>query len=418
MRAECQFAKAGQGLFYNGFLVDKDGHTFSFVYDCGTSGAAKILNDSVIEYKAFIKKRLDILFISHLHHDHVSHIPQLIEDVELNCVVLPNILPEIRLLLASCIDSIETNHELISLYNDPSNYFAERGANQVFLLSYDSENNEPLFPVEDDTQYGENYRNSSEGRNEIRFHSRGNMINEMSLFSALIKEYRGVTRFSIPHYTWEFRAVNVHYDKYDDDFLDEVRKLLAENKNDFRKILRNSGQVKKIRSIYENHFKGNLNDTSLVVRSRPIYRGYIIGENSEQNLCRNKSNDECREHCEKYGHAETLLLGDISWNFKAFDRLIYRHLKGISCLPRVIQLPHHGAKMRCHPMCCELFHHIGHRGRCSEYVASYGLTNQYGHPDFCWHKNCRDCCFDMYPLLRLVNERKDYSYTVMYEEKA
>ena len=81
MRAECQFAKAGQGLFYNGLLVDRKGRLFSFVYDCGTSDAVPVLERSISEYKGFVGNRLDLLSISHFHKDHISHIPALIDGI-------------------------------------------------------------------------------------------------------------------------------------------------------------------------------------------------------------------------------------------------------------------------------------------------------------------------------------------------
>jgi hypothetical protein len=141
----------------------------------------------------------------------------------------------------------------------------------------------------------------------------------------------------------------------------------------------------------------------------------VIGNNDTHNFHAISDSKEFQGHFEKHGHAETLLLGDITIDFKLFDHLMYRHLKGIDYLPRIVQLPHHGARMRCHPMCCELFHHIGRNGLYSEFVASYGLTNSYGHPDFCWDRHCNDLCFDRYQSLRLVNERNDFMYTVVYE---
>jgi hypothetical protein len=422
MRAECQFAKAGQGLFYNGILVDKKGHTFSFVYDCGTFGASQVLSNSVSEYKSFIKKRLDILFISHFHRDHISHIPKLIENLELNHVIFPNVLPEVRLLLATRIEGIERNSELISLYSDPSKYFAERGAKRVISLSFDNENGEPLFPIEDDANYRSDYvedkeheNEDIEERNRIIMHSQSGTLDAKSF----IKECNGVAYFYLPHYAWEFRANNIYYERYDSSFLVEVRELISNNDKDLNKLLRNPEQVKRLRKIYDDHFDGKLNDTSVVVRSRPVRRGFVVGSNSNitPHFHVNSERDKFRDYYYENGHAETLLLGDITMDFKVFDHLLYRHPKGIEYLPRVIQLPHHGARMRCHPMCCDMYHHIGRNGLCSEFVASYGLTNSYGHPDFHWQRKCRDICFDYnrYPTVRLVNERSDFTYTILYE---
>jgi hypothetical protein len=413
MRAECQFAKAGQGLFYNGFLIDNRGHTFSFVYDCGTSDAKRILSNSVQEYKQYIEKRLDILFVSHLHDDHVSHIPRLINDLELDCVVLPNILPEIRVLLASRIRGIETNHELISFYTDPARYFAERGAKRIFVLSNDNDNDRSFFLNDYEPQYVDDQSENSEYHSKIYFYSRYGAMQCMKLFDAAIGEYKGTAYFSIPDYAWEFRAINIHHQMYDDDFLDEVRKLLVENEGDIGRLLRDSKQIKNLRKIYENHFrngKRSLNETSVIVRSRPKHGGFVIGDNKFCCAYLNHAN-ECRHFLDEFGHGETLLLGDITVDFKGTYASLCRHFDSLNYLPRVIQLPHHGAKMRFHPMFYEFFDRILCHG-CTDFVASYGLKNHYGHPNFC----CEYPDFRMCSELRLVNERKDFSYTVMMPE--
>ena len=418
MRAECQFAKAGQGLFYNGILTDRKGHVFSFVYDCGTLSNERILNDSVNDFRGFIKKRLDMLFISHLHKDHISHIPKLIENISLDTVVLPSIDPEIRLLLASTIDGIEINHELVALYTDPARYFAERGANQIIILASDTNGGEPLFADEEDKDNQENDR-EWDNPNEIRIFSRSNSVNQYSMFEATVLEYEGVTRFRIPCYSWEFRALNLHYDLYDCDFKKEVCKILKANDGDIGIILRNPVLTKQLREIYEQHFTGGrkkLNETSLIVRSRPILRGFISDNGVLPCQYQFKNDDMCQRKCHENGHAETLLLGDISLNYKLADRLLYHHFKRCDLLPRVIQLPHHGTRIPCSPICCDWFHHIGEQGLCTTIVASYGLTNSYGHPDFLWNMDCCDYCHDKHPMIRLVNERQDYLYTVVCED--
>jgi glyoxylase-like metal-dependent hydrolase (beta-lactamase superfamily II) len=155
MRAECQFAKAGQGLFYNGILVDNSGKSFSFVYDCGTSSLPSVLNKSIDEFKNLVGKRIDILFVSHFHQDHVSHIPTLIKAIKLGKVVIPYVSIEARLLLAAQIESIVGDSEFKELFVDPAGYFISRGAESVDSIHY-AENNE--FPFYDDND-SENERN-------------------------------------------------------------------------------------------------------------------------------------------------------------------------------------------------------------------------------------------------------------------
>ena len=393
MRAECQFAKAGQGLFYNGIIVNKNerkSDVFSFVYDCGTSSASRVLNDSVDEYRNIIKNKLDLLFISHLHQDHISHIPRLIDGIDVDIVFLPDIIPEIRLLLASSFDDIELNSELIYLYSDPVGYFIARRARCVVLMMGEGESS---------TEGRENRtEDNKETYNGITIQTLGGKLEKESKGNVKIIKCSGMAQATIPIVSWEFSIINMNFEYHKKPkFIGQIQEILKNNNNNFFNILGDKESLQKLRKIYKRCFgKTNkkINENSVIVHSYPIGGGNLVD----------------RGKVDRDGKADTLLLGNISINEVSLGNM-HRDLLKDHCCPCVIQLLRHGARIDRCPDFFELptkshsFYPI--------LVASYGLINNYGHPDFSFdhYFHCRN-------RIRLVNERQDYSYTVFSEKKS
>jgi len=418
MRAECQFAKAGQGLFYNGLLVDQGGRSFSFVYDCGTLDAASVLMNSISEHKALIGQRLDLLSVSHFHQDHVSHIPELIDGLELGTVVIPFVRPELRLLLAAQYDDISDDGDRIRMYGDPEMYFIAHGAERVIIASGDeNKNGNDKFdffgkPPEEYPQ--------KEGKENLN-HTViiGNKTSaDTTLFTNKADEYRGCFSIVAPSYLWEFRFKNLYYDCMRSNFWGDITKLLERHNNSFDEILKNKTYIKQLQKIYRDNFEGKFNDTSLILLSRPLRRGWLVDKLSCWCNCSmvcSDCKDECIDDYLNHGQAATLLLGDLTEDYKLFDRYFHRIENHISQIPQIIQTPHHGAKIKHHSFCREFCHDLN-RGRHLPImlVASYGIKNRYGHPHLSSYKNCNhdDLCWRN-THIELVNERKDYSYTII-----
>ena len=416
VRAECQFAKAGQGLFYNGLLVNQKGSSFSFVYDCGTSASDKVLSNSLLEYKEISDKRLDLLSISHFHKDHVSHIPELLDGLELGTVIIPFVKPELRLLLAAQYDDIETDDERIRLYNNPVIYFLSHGAESV-LVGVSSENEDFDFWGEPNSNFSQEGDDSQDNPNHI-FVIGNNATDTTSFFESKAVEYSGCFSVISRSYQWEFRFKNMHDDRMHGDFGDEITKLLEKHDNRFDEILRNKSYTKQLRKIYEDNFRGGINDTSLILLSQPLIKGWLVGNCSCYDVLKDCTNcsDECQKNWRKLGHAASLLLGDLSINHRMLDHYFHRINTHLPQLPRVIQLPHHGAKMKNHPFKCEICHFYKHKCHFpSSFVASYGIKNRYGHPDMSYCINCHRCDLHWKNVnIELVNERKDFSYTISF----
>jgi len=98
------FHPVGQGLFYSGkiFLKSKfRSPRFNFVFDCGASFDKHYLNKEIdLCKKSYLRKPLDVLFISHLDNDHVNGISRLLDGISCKVVYLPYLTPIERLYVA------------------------------------------------------------------------------------------------------------------------------------------------------------------------------------------------------------------------------------------------------------------------------------------------------------------------------
>ena len=121
----------GHGFFHSS-TIEFDGSRFNYVYDCG--GAR--VRERVHEYLTVsVDKRIDALFVSHLHHDHVGGLDYLLPDVELGSVFLPYLTDDELILLAiEAVESGEADSVYLSLLRDPVAWFRDRGAKRVIEI--------------------------------------------------------------------------------------------------------------------------------------------------------------------------------------------------------------------------------------------------------------------------------------------
>jgi beta-lactamase superfamily II metal-dependent hydrolase len=86
------FHPVGQGAFYTERFYDKCGkNVFNMVYDCGSSTKGQYLQNEID--KAFKddagKADIDLLFVSHFHHDHVNGIEELAKQYRIKQLAIP-----------------------------------------------------------------------------------------------------------------------------------------------------------------------------------------------------------------------------------------------------------------------------------------------------------------------------------------
>ena len=127
----------GQGCFLAGCLewAGKDGlpRTFRYIYDCGSTTGVDSLQDPIMEI-ASQGKRVDALFVSHLHRDHVNGIDRLFElgNIEVGTVFVPHvgIGATIADLLAAKFDGTLSG-ALVEARLRPDLWFGRKGVRQV-----------------------------------------------------------------------------------------------------------------------------------------------------------------------------------------------------------------------------------------------------------------------------------------------
>ena len=84
----------GQGFFHSAFLREEDCLRLSYVYDCGAMAKyVDARNREIDKYhritKFFGAGQLDLLFLSHVHADHVNGVERLLGSLDVDTIVLP-----------------------------------------------------------------------------------------------------------------------------------------------------------------------------------------------------------------------------------------------------------------------------------------------------------------------------------------
>ena len=135
------FHPVGQGAFYSEKFETKNGDTFTIVYDCGSTTLPKERLDCKIK-TAFPKdSKIDILFISHFHADHINGIETLKKHCKIKTVVLPLLGYETKVLLkvAHYLDQKEEPSSRLpydqfeKLIDDPASFFCENGTRIITI---------------------------------------------------------------------------------------------------------------------------------------------------------------------------------------------------------------------------------------------------------------------------------------------
>lgn len=90
---ERSFHPVGQGAFYTE-RFDLDGKTCNVVYDCGA--LPKYQLDDIINQHFVKDKKIEYLFLSHLHEDHINGVESLLERCSVKYIFLPLLSPETK----------------------------------------------------------------------------------------------------------------------------------------------------------------------------------------------------------------------------------------------------------------------------------------------------------------------------------
>lgn len=147
MKGYFTFHPVGHGLFYTGKITDYEGKTFNIVYDIGSKDL-KVIGKEVLEYTNNIDGSVDLLFISHLHIDHISGLNDLLKNTKVKAIILPYLVFENLIFLKNSCTRVFTNDTkpeilkknfLSSFYANPYQFLNDNTDDSCKVFFYSSD---------------------------------------------------------------------------------------------------------------------------------------------------------------------------------------------------------------------------------------------------------------------------------------
>ena len=323
------FWPVGQGAFYSETFSCSCGKRkkcfdFTMVYDCGTMSNQQHVEQSAKDLlNAINPTKIDVLFISHLHSDHISYVQDIIDKVTI--IILPFLSDAVlaESYLGNYLEHMQFDNPAIKLIE--SLYSEEREKRTIIHIR-------PAEGSEPDEFKGESGIINLSDIDNLK--KRGPLSSGMRL------------RFS----DWEYIPCN-YPNSNSEDLLKDIKTNYPNLYNAFLKRDWSTVQseinkitILKIEQIYKKH-SCHSNKSSMLVLSRPV-------------------------NATKKAVATCLYTGDFTFNSKqtTFVKTFYKkYWKQIGTM----QSPHHGADKENPPAL-----HDASR-TC---IACYGTSNNYKHP--------------------------------------
>ncbi|EGQ9522609.1 hypothetical protein Q9F29_004604 [Vibrio parahaemolyticus] len=300
------FHSVGQGAFYT-----EEFSNFVSVYDCGTDtviGSGKSsTREKTIKHEIFSvfnkNSKVNVLFISHFHRDHVNGLECLLSRCNVDYVVLPYLqeFSRIELFLESYIGNSRFLNDLIL---DPVGSLNRASPTTKVIYVH------PFEIVSDERQIV-----------QLESLDNGDFVNSnVAIRSSAIS-------------SWEYIPCNFDYPSRAALLKSEFKKrnISISNVNDFEVLWKNSRKRKAIKDAY-TQLKGNFNATTMTVYSGP-YGEHGLEQFVYDSIFGLYHITSC---------VACLFLGDFeaSKNWNDLDRAY----NGVWDNIGVIQIPHHGAK--------------------------------------------------------------------------
>lgn len=394
-RVDCEFRFhcVGQGLFYTGCV---DG--FRFVYDCGSDKQTyveKAVDDYCNLDFAAQSRHVPLLILSHLHHDHVSGVKALLQQVTVETVVLPYLTPWERLLLACAHTDLPQWY--IRMLQDPVGFFIEHKVETVILVTHGGEpdgtsrstpqghertnrdpNTDGLIDVPEPRLFEILCEEKDNSEGWRRLHQQGNLAIKTDRGSFYLKEL------------WEFQLYNQTIpEQVIDTFKHCVSKLIVRRGSHEPLLSLLVQESQELRNCYMTLVGGKdkLNFTSLVLWHGPAsthkgrielgshcfhscQEGFLSGLPYEVDL----KNDWCPfpVALDTSSALGQLLTSDMNLNhrYEDFRKHFGEKLQSVQlCL-----VPHHGSM---HSWNNNILNDLV---SCKAWVVSAGLRNRYHHP--------------------------------------
>ncbi len=329
-----RFHAVGQGLFCSEIVEGAD-FKHTVVYDCGTESDDYLLQSEMADISKLVKDdRIDILFLSHLHKDHISGVKRLLHDYNVSKVVLPRLTPFqiIRVYLYRTgtlpTDNERFGEEAVEIIQQVLRHRAQEDGDGT---SYDEI---PVFvePVTEREQDDELIN----GSHNINIYS--TFIKSRYTYSVLDPTGRTLVKY-IPFNCEDTKSLvfNIACNHL-------YPSLYVDLGNGNLNQLGNTNLLAELAKLYKCIF-GNLNESSMPVLSHVLSSGMNI---------------DCLYTGDYSGKADKAVAHLRSFFNNEWGEIAY------------IQVPHHGSR---YDNLAELYNAGKHT--C---VISYGKKNKYGHP--------------------------------------
>jgi len=442
------FYGVGQGLFTCADIRVNSQH-LHYVYDCGGQTSKRLLRQSIKEALMEMReRRLNILFLSHLHLDHTSGLALLLKGLKktggVDNVILPYLYPAERAALAGYLSETagyppDPDGWYIEFLRAPAAYLRENGVRNVYFVRGGDgpetppfENIVPHGPTEGPRQKegDREDREDREGTIKVQVLADSNkdlvlqcQASELSVGGDDMDACASImsSRSTIVTPWWFFLLFNKQIsesklEQFREDF-EDLRQ--GQNLSD---LLKDSSCCREVKVAYERIFgPKRLNDTSLAVLSachtehiqKPFslqfgpYAPYCMPSRARLPILPFVTFEGMRHimrnHTTCIGF---VLLGDLPANREW--PLIVRKFGLAEDNPQTwvltYQVPHHGSRENWSKEQVRLL------GR-PTFVISAGAQNSYGHPD---PEVLRDIALSNNPLV-WVNEDLSFPHSLKIE---
>lgn len=341
----------GQGGFYTETLKNESGKEFNVVYDCG--GNTKDFMEKYLKgYKNDVlkQKRIDAVFVSHLHADHINGLLYLLNNTYTRYLFLPQLDKDMLLEVlfyntkSGKDKAQEMNNFIITLYGENVNSY------------YDTR----VIKVVADDQARVNLE---EERDTINI-STGNTL--QNTIKSGTKLHFGTPWLYIPYNPPVKTNKKVKF--Y--DFIKKKLKIQTDfGLRDLPEIVKGKTE-KELRKIYSDYFDGNHNSYSMTLFSGLI-KPYHYSKHLYHCFCHHHHHGPCCPYydCKHEFTPNCLYTGD--FEAKEYTKLIEFYDTLWSTISN-IQVPHHGSRNNYNP---HLYKYA------VDGFISVGATNKYHHPN-------------------------------------
>jgi hypothetical protein len=350
---EHEFKPVGQGLFAFGSLEFKHipkgrrkintrrppDWDFTWVYDCGTSSGQALVDRGIREIAAKVNGKLDLIVISHLHHDHISGLLRLLNEVGTQTIMFPWA-PLWQRLLIGFDQGLTNEDRAMDFYIDPVGYLADEAGDTfdrvLFVLpSRGGDASDPDEPVP-------GIDPEDLGPREDRKFPRGSTSGQLEV-PDIYENRRSAQVLSagerlIRGGAWEFVPYN------DPESAPKSAGALKKSVSNLSPILlgpdedRRKDALSALKKLYKREFPaGYQNDLSLNLYGGPVPLSKCIPEPVADPATGQVSIPDNR--------APLLYTGDANYSTKArWNRMSkYFGSKRVNAV-RTFQVPHHGSK--------------------------------------------------------------------------